>query len=57
MKTNAPRFITWLIAFLLGLGGILGHYGIVTGFLAANAFMLLMIGFAILVLGTLFKGL
>lgn len=57
MKTNAPRFITWLIAFLLGLGGILGHYDIVSGFLAANAFMLLMVGFVILALSTLVKGL
>lgn len=57
MKTNAPRFITWVIALVLGLAGTLGHFGVLSGFLAVNAFLLLLVGFVLLVLGTAVKGL
>lgn len=57
MKTNAPRTITWLIALVLGLGGIIGHFSNGVKFLDANAFLLLLAGFVVLLLGTAFKGL
>ncbi|HMN91163.1 MAG TPA: hypothetical protein PKD70_09660 [Saprospiraceae bacterium] len=57
MKTNAPRVITWVIALVLGLSGIIGQLAIKTGFLAENAFWLVAAGFVILLLGSSIKGL
>lgn len=57
MKTNAPRVFTWLIALVLGLGGIVGHFTNEIKFLDANDFWLLLAGFVLLILGTSIKGL
>lgn len=57
MKTNAPRVGTWIIALLLGLGGIIGHFSDAVKFLSTNDFWLILAGFVVLLLGTAFKGL
>ncbi len=57
MKTNAPRIITWLTALILGLAGIIGELSVKAGFLAENAFWLVVAGFVVLLLGSSIKGL
>ena len=56
MKLNAPKKVTWLIAIVLGLLGLIG--GLVTvPFLSDYATWLIFAGFALLALGTFLKGL
>jgi hypothetical protein len=57
MKTNAPKVVTWVIATLLGVLGIIGRLEPGMGFLSENHFYLLAGGFIILVLATVLKGL
>jgi type IV secretory pathway VirB3-like protein len=52
---SSPLKITWIIGILAGLLGIVGHFGQVQ-FLTENSFMLLLIGFLVLAVGTTFKG-
>lgn len=54
MKLNPPKTITWIIAVVAGLLGIIGHLG---GFLGGFAFWLVVIGFVLLALATYVKGL
>lgn len=56
MKTNAPKFIVWLIAVIIGLLGILGKI-VVLPVLTAFSWWLVLIAFVILGLATLIKGL
>lgn len=58
MKLTAPKEISWIIALVVGLVGILLHYRVVTvPQLAPYSFELLVTGFALLVMAPLFKGL
>ena len=54
LKLSAPKEITWIIAVIVGALGILGQYGKLS--IGVDAFLLVMIGFVLLVIGTLFKG-
>ena len=56
MKLSAPKTITWWIAVVLGVLGILGSF-ISLPFVSANALWFVIVGFVLLVLATLFKGL
>ncbi|SDC28055.1 hypothetical protein [Williamwhitmania taraxaci] len=57
MKTpSAPLKITWIIGLILGILGIIGHYFHVE-FLTEYNYILLLIGFVALAVGTTFKGL
>ncbi len=51
-RVTAPRWTTFLVAMLLGIGGIAGRLGYVT-WLAPLSFTLLACGFLLLVLGLL----
>ena len=53
---NAPKKLTWFIAFVLGVLGIVGTY-VAIPFVTAYAFWFVVAGFAILTLGCLIKGL
>ncbi len=56
MKTpSAPLKITWIIGLILGILGIIGHYFHVD-FLTEYNYILLLIGFVALAVGTTFKG-
>lgn len=55
MKLSAPTQVVWVIAVVLGMLGILAYLGIVPP-LAAYAFWLVAIGFILLALATLLKG-
>jgi len=59
MKLNAPKFLTWLIAVVLGVLGILFFADVLKDFLSLKqyAFWLVTAGFGLLTLGTFLKGL
>jgi len=54
MKLSAPKNITWWIAVIIGVLGILGNYTTIQ-FVSANAFWFVAFGFVLLALATLFK--
>jgi len=56
MRLNAPKKLTWLIAIILGVLGLLG--AIVTlPILTVNAFWFAFVGLVLLALGCFLKGL
>lgn len=56
MKLNRPKKVTWWIAVILGVIGLLNHLGVISIF-SGYTFWFVFIGFALLVLATLFKNL
>ena len=56
MKTNAPRFVTWVIAVILGVLGIIAMF-VVIPTISAYAAWLLIAGFVILAIANVVKGL
>lgn len=56
MKTNPPTFVLWLIAVILGVLGIVSALVPIAG-VSVYAFWLVAIGFVILAIGTILKGL
>lgn len=55
MKPSAPMKITWIIGLICGILGIIGHL-VQVQFLSEYSFVLLLVGFLVLALGTTFKG-
>jgi hypothetical protein len=55
MKLSAPMVITFWIAVILALLGVLAYAGTIPGF-SAYAFGLVVAGFIVLALGNLVKG-
>jgi len=56
MKLSAPKTITWLIAVVLGVLGILGTF-VTIPFVSTYAFWFVAVGFVLLALATFLKGL
>ena len=56
MKLNAPKTITWWIAVIVGVLGILGSF-VTIPFISAYAFWFVTGGFVLLALATFLKGL
>jgi len=58
MKLNlsAPKQWTWLVALVLAVLGVLGYF-VQIPFLSAADFWLVLLGFVLLLLGTLLEGL
>ena len=56
MKLSAPTQPIWLIAVILGVVGILGHLMPIAA-VAPYSFVLVCIGFVLLALGCMLKGL
>jgi hypothetical protein len=54
MKLSAPTQILWVLAVVIGICGIIGHLTPVK-YLTENKFLLVMVGFILLVIGTLFR--
>ncbi|RDI54798.1 hypothetical protein [Flavobacterium glaciei] len=52
---SAPKKITWIIGLISGILGIIGHY-IDVQFLTEHNYILLLIGFFVLAVGTTVKG-
>ena len=57
MNLNAPKQITWLIAVILGVLGLIGALVHTIPVLSAYAFWLVFAGFVLLALGSFVKGL
>jgi hypothetical protein len=55
MRLSAPNQIVWVIAVVLGVLGIVAYLGILTP-LVPYAFWLVAIGFILLAVATLLKG-
>lgn len=51
---SSPKKITWIIGLVCGLLGIIGHYAHVE-ILSEYNYLLLLIGFIVLALGTTFR--
>jgi hypothetical protein len=56
MKLSAPKNVTWWVAVVVGVLGILGSL-VAIPFVSANAFWFVAVGFVLLALATLLKGL
>ena len=56
MNLSAPKNITWWIAVVLGVLGILGTF-VSIPFVSASAFWFVAVAFILLALGTFLKGL
>ena len=56
MKLSAPKFVTFVIALVLALAGVLGQLGIIA-VLAQYAFWLVLAGFVLLALAVLLNDL
>lgn len=56
LKLSAPKQITWIIAVILGVVGLLMHFGVFS-LGGISAALLLGIAFAILAIATATKGL
>lgn len=56
MKLTPPKTITWLIALLIGLLGLAGKLTHIA-FVSPNAFWFVFVGFALLAIASLVKGL
>jgi hypothetical protein len=56
MKLSAPKFVTFLVALVLVLAGVLAQLGVVA-VLAQYAFWLVLAGFVVLALAVLLKDL
>ncbi len=54
MRLSAPTQILWVLAVIIGISGIIGHLTHVK-YLTEYKFVLVMVGFILLVIGTLFK--
>ena len=52
---SAPKKITWIIGLIFGILGIIGHFAHVQ-VLTQYSFMLLLVGFVVLAIGTTVKG-
>jgi 1,4-dihydroxy-2-naphthoate octaprenyltransferase len=57
MKLMSPKVITFWIAVVLAVLGLIGQLGLIAAISATVGFWLLFIGFVLLALGVLFKGL
>lgn len=56
MKLSRPKNVTWWIAVIVGVLGIVSRF-IAIPFVSANSFWFVVFGFALLTLATLFKDL
>lgn len=55
MQPSAPKSIVWIIALIVGILGIVGYF-VVIPFITVYSFWLVVVGFAMLAVGTTFKG-
>ena len=56
MKLNAPKNVTWWIAVMVGVLGVLGSV-VTLPVISANSFLFVVVGFVLLAVATLLKGL
>ena len=56
MKLNAPKQSTWWVSVILAVIAILAAWIVAIPFVTANAFLVLLVAFVIIWLGTFLKG-
>ena len=56
MKLNAPKKSTWWVSVIIAALAIISVWIVSLPFLTANAFLVLLVAFVILCLGTFVKG-
>lgn len=56
MKPTPPKVVTWWVALILGVLGLLGHFGTIAA-LSPYAFWLVTAGLALLLVATLVRNL
>ncbi len=56
MELSAPKTITWWVAVIAGVLGILGHFTKIQ-YVSANDFWFLAVGFVLLAIATAIEGL
>jgi hypothetical protein len=56
MRLSAPKQVTWIIALILGVLGVVGTF-VVIPFVSMYAFWVVVVGLVLLLLATLLKGL
>ena len=56
VRLNPPKKLTWLIALVLGVAGIVIEFGVTTVD-AQIGFVVVLVGLALMLLATLFAGL
>jgi len=56
MKLSAPKQVTWLVAVVVGVAGILANF-VTIPVLSGISFWLVVVGFVLLALATLLKDL
>jgi uncharacterized membrane protein YtjA (UPF0391 family) len=56
MKVSAVKYITWVIALVLGVLALLGHYGTIAG-LAQYAFWFAIAGLALMLVASVVRNL
>lgn len=56
MKLSAPKQVTWIIAVVLGVLGLLGNFAALP-LVGGSGFWLVFLGFALLAIATLVDGL
>lgn len=52
MKVSAVKYITWVIALVLGAIALLGHYDVLGGTIAENAFWFAIAGLALMLVAS-----
>jgi len=57
MKFSAPKQITWIIALVLGVAGLLIHLAKISGINPEIGFWLVVAGWALLLIATVTRGL
>lgn len=57
MKVTAVKYVTWVIALVLGVLALLGHFGTIGGFIADNAFWLAIAGLGLMLVASLVRNL
>ena len=56
MKLSAPTQPLFIVAVILGLIGMLIHFGVVPGISGVQPILLVMLAFVLLTVGSLFRG-
>ena len=57
MKLSAPKQITWIIALILGVAGLLAYLAHISGIDPQIGFWLVVVGWALLLIATITRGL